>query len=67
MKEITDVLDGTKLANSTFRLFSTDKGENNFGYTPWTINTWNRGKYDHYDPRNTYVSSMAMTMTVRRS
>lgn len=52
MKEITDVLDGTKLANSTFRLFSTDAGENKFGYTPWTITTWNRGKYDHYDPRN---------------
>jgi hypothetical protein len=52
VKEITDILDGTKLANQTFRLYSTDKGDYKFGYTPWSITTWNRGDYDHYDPKN---------------
>ena len=52
MKNISDILDGSPLANPTFQLFSTDKGENRFGYTPRTITTWNRGEFDHRDPRN---------------
>ncbi len=52
MKEITELFDNTPLGNPVFRVFSTDTGELDFGYTPQSITTWNRGQYDHHDPRN---------------
>lgn len=54
MKNITHVIANSKLARAAdvFEFYSTDNGEFEFGYTPFTITTWNQGKYDHEDPRN---------------